>query len=83
MYTVWHVAMHVLRRNKLSFHKCMQTLGTLKLSSCVVQVARYLGVVDRHAHDANSKHRILSICRMYLAKRITDMQGSLKIFSTI
>ena len=55
-YTGWHVAMHVLPKNKLLFHKCMRTLETLKLSSCIVQVARYLGVVDRHAHDANSKH---------------------------
>ena len=35
-------------------------------------MARYLVVVDRRAHDANSKHRILSICRTYLAKRSTD-----------
>ena len=41
-------------------------------SSHVVQVARYLGVVDRRAHDVNSKHRILSTCRAYLAKRSTD-----------
>ena len=48
--------MHVLPKNKLLFHKCIRTLGTLKPSSHVVQVAKYLGVVDMHAHDAKSKH---------------------------
>ena len=47
---------------------CIVNLGTLKPSSHIVQVARYLGVVDRCVHNANSKHRILSVCRMYLAK---------------
>ena len=48
--------MHVLPKNKLLFHKCMRTLETLKPLSHIIQVARYLGVVDRHAHNANSKH---------------------------
>ena len=29
----------------------------------------YLGVADNRAHDANSKHKILSTCRMYLAEK--------------
>ena len=30
------------------------------------------GVVNRCAHDANSKRGILRVCRVYLAKRSTD-----------
>ena len=41
---------------------------TLKLLSHAVQVARYLGVVDRRDHDANSKCWVLSVCRLYVAK---------------
>ena len=29
-------------------------------------------MVGRRAHDANSKRRILSVCRVYLAKSSTD-----------
>ena len=54
-----------------------------KPSSHVIHlhVVRYLGVVNRHAHNANSKCRILSDCRV---KRSTDkaVLHNLKVLST-
>ena len=47
-------------RNTLSPHKCTLYIvnpRTLKPSSHVVQVAKYLGVVSRCAHNANSKRQ--------------------------
>ena len=38
--------------------------GTLEPLSHMV--AKYLGVVDRHAHDANLKHRIFNVFVEYL-----------------
>ena len=35
----------------------------------------YLGLVDMHAHNANSKHRISSTFKVYLTKRSTDKAG--------
>ena len=32
-------------------------------------------MIERRAHDAKSKRRILSACRVYLAKRSTDNDG--------